>query len=268
MTERDAQRERCVALVARVVVQAANRVERDLVVVLELVRHLRDAGLRDGGHRVVPPVDALAGLAPVRSPAEVPGIDVGREPLLEPVQLVGADEVHLPAQARAVALEPKVVREGRDRRAKLGGVVVRASARGQRSGHERRPRGPAERARGVRVLENDTFLGEAVDRRTFRHRVPVGAEEQRGELVDHDDEDVRTLAHRREDTVSDTALRNHAGLRAFGVRNRCIDSAARVPSLEHVEHRLGRAPVGELLRQLAVPAGVRVHDEPGCRRSR
>ena len=39
----------------------------------------------------------LAAEAPVRRPAEVPGVDVGRESLLEPVELVGPDEVHLPA---------------------------------------------------------------------------------------------------------------------------------------------------------------------------
>ncbi len=170
MGERDAESQRGIALVARVVVQPADRVECDLVVVLELVRHLRDSGLLDGRHRVVPPVDALAGLAPVRSPAEVAGIDVGREPLLEPVQLIGADEVHLAAQARPVALEPEVVREGRNRRAKLGGVVVRAGARRQGARHEGRPRGTAQRARGVRVLEDDALLGEPVDRGGLRDR--------------------------------------------------------------------------------------------------
>ncbi len=126
MTERDAEQEGVVAFVTRVVVQPADGVEGDLVVVLELVRHLGDARLLDRRHVVVPPVHALAGPAPVGGPAEVAGVDVGREPLLESVQLVGADEVHLPAQAGPVALQPEIVRERRDGRGELGRVVVHA----------------------------------------------------------------------------------------------------------------------------------------------
>src|SRR5688500_4073734 len=119
MAERDAETQGDIALEADVVVDTPDRVERNLVVEFELVRDLGYSGLLHGGHVVVPPVDPLAWPAPVGSPAEVSGEDVRREPLLEAVQLVGADEVHLPAQAGPVALEPEVVREGRDGRRKL-----------------------------------------------------------------------------------------------------------------------------------------------------
>ena len=129
-------------------------------------------------------------------PAEVARVDVGREPLLEPVQLVGADEVHLPAQARAVALEPEVVREGRNRRGETprscrtrsvrdgSAPVMNALARARRAGsactRSRRRRPPR---RAGRSWESSS-------------PVAVGAEEERRELVDHHDEDVRPLAHR------------------------------------------------------------------------
>jgi hypothetical protein len=200
--EGDAERERSIALVAGVVVETAHGVERDLVVVLELVRDLRHARLLDGAHVVVPPVDPLVGPAPVGRPAEVARIDVRREPLLEPMELVGAHEVHLPAQACPVALEAQVVSEGRDGGGELRGVVVDARSRRQRAGHEHRPRGRAERARAVRALEHDSLLREPVDDRRLRDRVPVRAEEERGELVDDQEEDVRPVAHRRADASS------------------------------------------------------------------
>src|SRR3546814_3937257 len=62
-------------------------VEGDLVIVLELVGDLGDAG---SGHRaevVIPPVDPLAGLAIVRGPAEVGRIDIRGEARLEAMQL-------------------------------------------------------------------------------------------------------------------------------------------------------------------------------------
>ncbi len=206
--ERHAEEERDVTLVAGVVVEPADRVEGHLVVVLELVRHLGDAGLLDGAHVVVPPVDALARAAPVGRPAEVAGVDVRGEPLLEAVQLIRADEVHLAAEAGPVALEPEVVREGRDRRGKLRRVVVHAGPRRQRARHEHRAGRRAQRARAVRVLEHDSLLGEPVDRGRPRDAVAVGAEEERGQLVDHHEQDVGRPAHRRADaTGSLTAFR-------------------------------------------------------------
>ena len=71
VAEGDAEHERRVPLVAGVVVQAPDRVERDLVVVLELVRDLRNAGFDHRAHVVVPPVDPLAPEAPVGRPTEV-----------------------------------------------------------------------------------------------------------------------------------------------------------------------------------------------------
>jgi hypothetical protein len=60
---------------------------------------LGDARAGDGAEIVVPPVDPLAGLAVVRRPAEIGGVDVGGQPLLEAVHLVGSDEMHLARQA-------------------------------------------------------------------------------------------------------------------------------------------------------------------------
>ena len=202
MAERDAQQERRLAVVARVVVHAADRVKRDLVVVLQGVRDIGHAGLRDRARVVEPPVDPVVRLAPVRRPAEVTGIDVGRQPLLEAVQLIRADEVHLPAQARSVALEPEVVRERRNRRPELGCVVVHGRAGRKRPRHERRPGGSAQRARAVRVLEHDAPIRQAVERRRLRDGMTVRSQERGGELVDHHDEDVRPVGHRPSDAIS------------------------------------------------------------------
>ena len=250
MAEGHAEQERDVALEAGVVVQPANRVERDLVVVLELVRDLRDPGLLDRAHVVVPPVDTLAGAAPVRCPAEVARVDVRREPLLEAVQLVRADEVHLPAQAGPVALEAQVVRERRDGRGELGRVVVHACARRQQPRHEGGARRRAERARRVGVLEDDAVLGERIDRRGPRHGMAVRPEERRRELIDHHDEDVRPFAHRPRGRYQ----RATGSLIAFEGR--------RPPSASRT--RLDRPDDRGVARALAVPARVRVDDETRC----
>lgn len=72
---------------------------------------------------VVLPVDSLAGLAVVRRPAEIRRIDVGRHAFLEPVQLVGADEMHLARQAGVVARAAEVMGERGDGRREFCGVA-------------------------------------------------------------------------------------------------------------------------------------------------
>ncbi len=106
------------------VVELLHRLEGDLVVVFELVGDLGDARAGDRAEVVVPPVDALAGLAVVGRPAEIGGVDVGGEPFLEAVQLVGADEMHLARQRGVIAGAAQVVGVGRDVGGEFGGVVV------------------------------------------------------------------------------------------------------------------------------------------------
>ena len=97
--EADGQAPGARVVAAGEVVELGGGVVGDLVVVFELVGDLGGAGAGDRAEGVVPPVDALAGPGVVRGPAEVGGVDVGGQPLLEAVQLVGADEVHLAREA-------------------------------------------------------------------------------------------------------------------------------------------------------------------------
>ena len=116
-----------------------------LIIEFELVGDLRHPRLGDGGEVVVRPVDPLIRPGPVRCPAEIGRAKVGRQPLLETVQLVGADEMHLAGKRRAVAQPAQMVGEGRDRGTELGRVVVALRAARQLAGHER---GARRRARG------------------------------------------------------------------------------------------------------------------------
>src|SRR5262249_26276490 len=152
-----------------------------------------------------PPVDPLGSSPPVRRPAEVARVHVRGQPLLESVELVRPHEVHLPAEARPVALEPEVVGERRDRGRELGRVVVDAGTGREHPGHQGRTPRRAERARRVGVLEHDSGLGQAVDRRRHRTRVPVRPQERCRELIHDEEEDVRPAAHGAFDATSLTA---------------------------------------------------------------
>ena len=111
---------------ARQVVYLAQRLVGDLVIELQLVAGLGHARTGDRSEIVIPPVDPLARLAVVGRPAEVGGIDVGRQTLLEAVKLVGADKVHLPRQGGLIAGPPQMMGKGGHVRRKLGGIVVDA----------------------------------------------------------------------------------------------------------------------------------------------
>ena len=69
--------------------------EGRLVVEVELIGAYADSSLLDGTHVVIPARPALR-MIPVRRPVEIGGIDVGRQPLFEPVQLIRTTEMHFP----------------------------------------------------------------------------------------------------------------------------------------------------------------------------
>ena len=79
MGETDGQRPGAFIMAARKLVQFLHSEIRDLVVIFHLVGNLGHASTRHRAHVVVPPVDALAGFAVIRRPAEIGGIDVGRQ---------------------------------------------------------------------------------------------------------------------------------------------------------------------------------------------
>ena len=195
MGERDAQEERPPVRLARPVREPTPGGERRRLVEVELVRGLGDARLLDARHVVVPPVDPLVRLIPVRRPAEIGRIDVGGQPLLEAVQLVRADEMHLAGEAGAITQRPQAVRHGRHGGAELGGIVVDLDPRGQPPAHQRSTRRRAQREIAVGGLEHHALRRQPVEMRGADHRMAVGTQRQGGELVGHDHQDVR-LGHR------------------------------------------------------------------------
>ena len=107
--ERDGERERPVIAPVRVLVQPAHRLELRLVVIGDVDASPVRSGLEHPAHVVVPLEPRLVVDPPVRRPQEVGRIDVGGDPLLVAVKLIGADEVHLAGETRPVAGVAQVV---------------------------------------------------------------------------------------------------------------------------------------------------------------
>ena len=99
-------------MAARQVIDLAGGVIGDLVVIFHLVGNLGHPGTRHRAEVVIPPVDPLARLAVIRRPAEIGGVDIGGQAFLEPVHLVGADEMHLARQAGLITRAAQVMRIG------------------------------------------------------------------------------------------------------------------------------------------------------------
>ena len=177
-------------LEAGVVIDFADGEEGGLVIELKLVGDLGDAGLQHARHVVVPPIDAFLRQVPVRRPAEVSGIDVGGEALLQPVQLVGADEMHLAGQRCAVTGQPEIVRPGGNGGGELGGIVIDAGARRQQAVHHRGAGRRAEGTGGVTVLKYHALGGEAREVGGLHQRVAMKGQRGGGQLVGHDEEDI------------------------------------------------------------------------------
>ena len=132
----------------------------------------------------------MVGAIPVRRPVEVGGIDVGRQPLLEPMQLIGSAEVHLAGENGAIAAKPESVSEGRNVGCELSRIVVDPRARRQKARHERGARRRAQGARAIGAVEHDPVSRERLHVRRADEGMAVDGQERRRHLVGHDDENV------------------------------------------------------------------------------
>lgn len=122
---------------ARDIEQLLTRGEGHFVVEVELIRAHARTCVDHGTHVVIPRGTRLE-ILPVGRPAEIGGIDVGRQPLLEAVQLVRAAEMHLAGKNRAISLGAQVVRERERLRRELGRVVISADLRRQLTREQRK----------------------------------------------------------------------------------------------------------------------------------
>ena len=176
----------------RNIVELARRVIGNLVVILHLVGDLGDAGAGDRAQIVIPPVDPLARPRIVRRPAEIGGIDIGRQPLLEPVQLVGSDKVHLAGESRVISRRAQMMRKGRDVRRELRRIVIDACPAWQLPRHEGGTGRRAERTGAVGVGKPHRPGGQRLQVGGVQKiRRPVW-KQRSVQLIDHQNKDVRT----------------------------------------------------------------------------
>ena len=183
------QRERPPGL-AGIAHQAAAGRKTHLLVIFDLEGRHRASGLEHRIHVVIPAVDPLAGIVPVRHPGEIGRIDVGRDPLLEAVKLVRADEMHASGKAGPVTGAAQVMRECRHRGCEIRRIVVGAVAADKLAGHQAGARRRAQRRVAVGGVEPHAAGGKRVEIRRFHDRMAVGAGELRRQLVGHDQYDV------------------------------------------------------------------------------
>jgi hypothetical protein len=168
----------------------AARLPDDLLVVGEVKRRPHRTGAEDTPQIVVPRKPLVVLEPPVGNPVHPRRIHVGQRPLLEPVQLVGANKVHLAGEHCAVAGDAEVVGQRRDGGGQLRGVVDSTRARGQQPGHHRAARRGAQRRGAERALEDDAVGPEPLEGRRADDVVAVGGQRIRGELVGDDEKDV------------------------------------------------------------------------------
>ena len=159
MREGHGHEERALFRGAREVVQLLQPVVFDLVVVIDLQAAHARSGFDHGTHADAggPVVRALE---PVRGPAEVGRVNVGGQAFLEPVQLVGSDEVHLAAEDCAIPRVPQVMRHRRRSGRKLGGVVERVDRMRQAPGQHRRAGRRADGEVAIGAVEDHAGRGE------------------------------------------------------------------------------------------------------------
>ncbi len=180
---------------ARHVEELLTRIEDDFVIEVDLVGARARSRLRNRIHGVVP-ARAMLETVPIGRPAEVGRVDVGGEPLFESMQLIGAAIVHFAAEHRPVAGASQIVGIGRHLRREFRGVVVGCDGGNLPPRQEREARGRAQGAVAVEGFEYDSLSREPVDVRSLRDPISVGRQRPGGQLIRHENQEIRTRPHR------------------------------------------------------------------------
>ena len=186
----DGHAPRAVIKATRQVIDLARCLECDGVVIFHLVAYFGHPCARHRPHVVVPPVNAFAGFAIIGGPAEISGIDISGQTFLEPVQLVGADKMHLARQAGVIARTAQVMRIGRHAGRKFSRVVIDARGARQLARHKRRPPRCAQWAGGIGILEPRRPRCQFFQVRGMQPIDGAIGKQRAVQLVDHQDQDV------------------------------------------------------------------------------
>ena len=137
----------------------------------------------------------MAEPVPIRRPAEIRRVDVGRQPLLETVKLIRPAEMHLAGKDGLITGVAQVMGECRHIGGELGRIVVGADGRRQPSRHEDVAGRRAERAVAVGGLESDAAGRQRIDIRRLGRSAAIGREHAGGKLIRHQYQYVRPTCH-------------------------------------------------------------------------
>lgn len=122
-------------------------------------------------------------LRPIGRPGEIGRIDVGRQPFFAAMQLIRTDEVHLPAQDRAVAGIAQVVRHRWNGRREFAGVVVGLDGMRQPARQHRETRRRADREVVVGAVKDHRPFGQPSDMGRLDEAMAIGRQRGCGQLV-------------------------------------------------------------------------------------
>ncbi len=114
--------------VVGVVMNPAARFNGNLFIILGVDTATHCSGIEDRLHGMVPGYPDSRIKCPVTGPRKVCRIDIRGDPILETMELVSADEMHLARETGVVAHDPQIVRQSRDLRLELAGVVIDVNA--------------------------------------------------------------------------------------------------------------------------------------------
>ena len=122
-------------------------------------------------------------------------VDIGRQPTVEAVYLVGADEVHLARKHGVVASVAEVVGVRRHIRGQERAVVPSTDLGGVASAGDAGAAWGAQRERSIGRVKADAFGSEAIQVRRLDDWMAVGTSQSGDELVGDDEEDIRAVGH-------------------------------------------------------------------------
>ena len=128
-------------------------------------------------------------------PRKVGRIDVGRQPTVEAVYLIGADEVHLARKHGVVARVAEIVGVRRHIRGQKRAVVPSTDLRGVASAGNAGAARSAQGERSIGRIKANAFGSETIQVRRLDDWMAVRTGQSGDELIGHYEEDIGTVGH-------------------------------------------------------------------------